>query len=662
MSDDDPYLWLEDVEGDRALEWVRERNEESAVLAEGERFTALKDGIKKMLDSKERIPGLHWRGEYVYNLWKDEQNPRGLWRRTTVDGVRADEWQVLIDLDALAEAEGENWVWAGSTELKPENQRYLISLSRGGADAHVVREYDLETGFVPDGFELTEAKQWVSWIDLDTIFVSTDFGPGTLTTSGYPRVVKRWRRGTPLDDAEVVFEGQAGDVLVVARHDPTPGFERDLVDRAVTFFESEVYLLRTEGPVRIDVPADAVVDVHREWLLVRLRSPWTVASTTYPDGALLATVLEDHLAGERSMTVLFEPAPDVALSYHRWTRNHLILAQLRDVRRELVVLDPANGWRRDGLEGLNELSHTEVMDTNPDHTDEVLLVSTGFTEPPALRYGRINTKLDLIRSEPAFFDAEGILVRQHFATSRDGTRVPYFVVGPERADGPTLLEAYGGFEVSRTPTYDASVGLGWLTRGGTYVLANIRGGGEYGPAWHQAAKREHRHRAFEDLAAVAEDLMARGITEPSRLGVQGGSNGGLLMGVMLTRYPQLFGAIVGAVPLLDMRRYHRLPAGASWIAEYGDPDTDDWDFLARYSPYQNIQSGQKYPPVLWITSTRDDRVHPAHARKMTARLREHGYDVQLYENVEGGHGAAADNAQVAFREALAFEFLWQQLG
>ena len=463
---DDPYLWLEEIEDERALSWVRERNTETtASLATGDRFETLRTEIRDVLDSAERIPSLHWRGEHLYNFWKDEANPRGLWRRTTVDGVRADEWQVLLDLDALAAAEGENWVWAGATALRPDNQRYLVSLSRGGADACVVREFDLETGFVPGGFELPEAKSWLSWIDIDTIFVSTDFGPDSLTTSGYPRLVKRWRRGTALAEAELVFEARERDVLVTGAHDPTPGFERDLVTCRTAFFDADTYLLdAADRLVRIEVPADAIVDVHRQWLLVRLRSPWTVGATTYPDGALLATELDPFLAGDRTFAVLFAPDPDVALSYHQWTRHHLILALLRDVRRELVLLDPSAGWRRSHLNGVPELSHTDVADTNPDHTDEVLLTSTGFTEPPTLRYGLVGSTVEVLRREPDFFDADGLRVRQQFATSADGTRVPYFVVGAPDASGPTLLEAYGGFEVSRTPGYDAPIGLGWLTR------------------------------------------------------------------------------------------------------------------------------------------------------------------------------------------------------
>jgi prolyl oligopeptidase len=667
MSDDDPYRWLEDVTGDEALTWVRERNEESlAALTNSDRFTELNRELLEVHDSTERIPFPGFRGGYLYNFWQDEANPRGLWRRTTVDGFRADvpAWEVLLDIDALAEAEGENWVWQSPTGLAPEYTRFLISLSRGGADASVVREYDLATGWVTDGFTLPEAKSSVSWIDRDHIFVATDFGPGSLTDSGYPRVVKRWTRGTPLDAAEVVYEGEPTDVIVGAGHDQTPGFPRDLVYRRIAFFSGRTYLLGSDGELRhIEVPDDADVEVEREWLVVRLRTEWTLGSITYPAGSLLAAGLDAFLAGERELTVLFTPAPDVSLSYSAWTRHHLLLGLLRDVRSELVVLDPADGWRRSTLDGVPPDSHSTVSDTNPHHTDELLLSSTGFTEPTTLRYGTVGGPLEVLKREPSFFNTDGLTVRQYFATSEDGTRVPYFVVGPDPTSGqPTLLSAYGGFEISRTPAYDGALGRAWLARGGRYVVANIRGGGEYGPDWHRAALRERRPRAYEDCAAVAADLVDRGLTEPRRLGFQGGSNGGLLAGVMLTRYPERFGAVVGMVPLLDMRRYHLLLAGASWMAEYGDPDNpDDWAFLGAYSPYQNVHSGQKLPPVLWVTSTRDDRVHPGHARKMTARMRELEHDVTYYENIEGGHGAAADNKQLAFRQALAFEFLWREL-
>ena len=454
-------------------------------------------------------------------------------------------------------------------------------------------------------------------------------------------------------------------MAVYAEHDPTPGYERDFVSRRVEFFASELYVRAAAGLVRIEVPDDAITDVHREWLLVRLRSPWTVGAATYPAGTLLVTRLDAFLAGARELSVLFEPDDRTSLAYHAWTREHLLLVVMADVRTRLEVRSPgADGWRRATLEDPDDFAHTDILDTNRDASDEYLLSASGFLQPPTVRYGRVGGPPDVLKQGPAFFDPAGMTVRQHFATSADGTRVPYFVVGrPGDGPAPTLLSGYGGFEICWTPVYSGVIGRGWLARGGTYVVANIRGGGEYGPRWHRAALRENRPRAYEDFAAVAQDLVARGITVPAKLAFEGGSNGGLLMGVMLTRYPTLGGAIVCQVPLLDMRRYHELLAGASWMAEYGDPDDEsDWAYLREFSPYHNVHSGQPYPPALFVTSTRDDRVHPAHARKMVARLREHGYDVRYYENVEGGHGGAADNKQLAFKWALVLEFLWRTLG
>jgi prolyl oligopeptidase len=438
---DDPYLWLEEVTGERALAWVRERNAETvADLAVGERFEAMRSGIRQVLDSAEKLPGLHWRGEHLYNFWQDEAHPRGLWRRTTVDGVRTDTWEVLLDVDALGAAEGENWVWAGAEGLAPDFRRYLIRLSRGGADATVVREFDLETGFVPDGFTVPEAKSNVSWIDMDHIFVGTDFGDagepngrhsgeGSMTTSGYPRIGKRWRRGTPLTEAVTVFEGETDDVAVVVAHDRTPGFERDLATRRVAFFDAQVYVL---GPhdelILIDTPTDANVDVQRQWLLVSPRTPWSVGTTTYPAGCLLAAPLDDYLAGSRELTVLFEPAADVILEYWQWTQTHLLLGLLRNVHSELVVLDPDRQWAHTPLPGLPEAGYTTVSDTNPDYTDEILITTTGFTTPSAMRYGTVRAELTVLREEPTFFDATGVEVQQYWATSADGTRVPYFHV------------------------------------------------------------------------------------------------------------------------------------------------------------------------------------------------------------------------------------------
>ncbi|WP_246277567.1 prolyl oligopeptidase family serine peptidase [Phytohabitans rumicis] len=664
---DDPYLWLEDLDLAAAVRWVADRNTQTLTTLADEGFAQMRDAIREVLDSKDRIPYPGWRGDgFYYDFWQDADHPRGLWRRTTLDQYRRDEpeWDVLLDVDALNQAEGANWVWSGATILRPGYDRCLIRLSRGGADAVVVREFDLRGRvFVEGGFALTEAKSAVGWIDADHIYVATDFGPGSLTSSGYPRIVKRWRRGTPLSAAELVYAGQAGDVSVGAHHDPTPGYERDFVGRYLDFYRSEQYLRGPGGDlVRIDVPDDADCDVHHDWLLIRLRSSWTVGDATHPAGALLAAPFGAYLDGRRDLTVLFRPDDSTSLSSYTWTRNHLILVVLSDVKTRVRVLTPDGlGWRQRPLPGATDVDHTSIVDTDPDNGDAYLVSTTGFLQPAALRLGVVGGEVEVLKREPAFFDADGMAVRQFFATSTDGTRVPYFVVGAAAA-GPTLLTGYGGFEISQTPHYSGVIGRGWLARGGTYAVANIRGGGEYGPAWHRAGQREHRITAYEDFAAVAADLVARGITTPAQLGIEGGSNGGLLMGVMLTRYPALFGAVVARVPLFDMRRYTRLLAGASWIAEYGDPDDEaDWAYLREYSPYHNVRPDQPYPPALFITSTRDDRVHPGHARKMAALLRRHGYDVSYYENVEGGHGAAADNEQTATIWALAFAFLWRTL-
>jgi prolyl oligopeptidase len=673
MSVDDPYRWLEDVTGERALSWVRERNAEAVEeLTGGFRFEALCTEIREVLDSAERIPYITRRGEYRYNFWRDREHPRGLWRRTTLAEYRKEQpaWEILLDVDVLGRDEGENWVYSGARCLRPDYRRALISLSRGGADAAVVREFDIERReFVADGFALAEAKSSVNWIDADHLYVATDFGPGTLTTSGYPRTVRRWRRDTPLAEAELVYEGKPEDVSVHAYHDDTEGFERDFVVRVPEFYRRELYLRCGDQLRRVEVPDDAIATVHRQWLLIELRSEWIV-DETYPAGSLLVADFEEFM--ERGTTgaglrVLFTPDEHSSLSGYSWTRHHLILDVMRDVVSHLSVLTPAENWRAMPLIGTPPLSRASAFGTDPDVDDEYLLNVDGFLTPSTLAIGAIGEGPAItLKQAPSFFDAAGLAVHQYFANSADGTRIPYFVVAPDSAvppgGWPTLLHGYGGFEVSLQPGYRGALGRAWLARGGCYASANIRGGGEYGPQWHSATLKNNRHLVYQDFAAVARDLVTRGITTPPRLGAEGGSNGGLLMGVMLTHYPELFGAIVAAVPLLDMLRYHMLLAGASWMAEYGDPDDPaEHEYLLRFSPYHQLRSGRRYPPTLLTTSTRDDRVHPGHARKMVARMREYGLPVIYYENIEGGHGGAADNEQAAFMSALNYEFLWRHL-
>ncbi|MCV7192521.1 prolyl oligopeptidase family serine peptidase [Mycolicibacterium brumae] len=663
----DPHLWLEDVTGEAALDWVRAHNEPTLTEFCDDEFEQFRAEALEVLDTDARIPYVRRRGELLYNFWRDAANPRGLWRRTTLESYRTEnpDWDVILDLDALAAAEDENWVWAGAAVIEPELTRALVCLSRGGADAVVVREFDMATRtFNDQGFVVPEAKTDVGWADEDTVLIGTDFGPGSLTDSGYPRIVKRWRRGQPLEQAETVFSGAHTDVSVGAGVDRTPGFERTLVVRSLDFHNRERYELTHDNElIRIDVPTDASISLHRNWLLIRPRTEWLIGEHSYPAGSLLAADYDEFVSGAVDhLDVVFTPDEHTFLDSFAWTKDRLVLVTLCDVTSRVQIVTPGT-WERRDVDGL-EPNTTTVVVAADTLGDEIFLDSSGFDRSSRLLCGSVHGELSQVKSAPEMFDAAGLSVAQHFATSADGTRIPYFVVGHRDSSGPgkALLGGYGGFEHSSLPGYGGVLGRLWLSRGGTYVLANIRGGGEYGPAWHTQATREGRHLVAEDFAAVATDLVDRGITTVDRLGAQGGSNGGLLMGIMLTRYPQLFGALVCSVPLLDMRRYHKLLAGASWMAEYGDPDNpEDWAFISEYSPYQNISADAHYPALLMTTSTRDDRVHPGHARKMTAALEAAGHSVRYYENIEGGHAGAADNSQAAFKAALTYTFLHRVL-
>lgn len=669
----DPFLWLEEVEGTAALEWVTARNAEARAALVDDAFTRTQTAVREVLDSQDKIAHVRQVGDFLYNLWQDAEHPRGLWRRTTWEQYGRDEpvWEILLDVDALGAAEGVNWVWHGANILRPGHDRALVRLSRGGADADVTRELDLTTkeflSEADDAFVRAESKGALAWIDRDTVFAFTDFGPGSMTPSGYPRTVRRWQRGTALADAPLVYEGSDTDMYISAFHDPTPGFERDFVSRTIAFYADELSLLEPDGSLTlIDVPESAEASVHREWLLVRLRDDWTVGVHTHPSGSLLVTELDAFLAGERNLRPVFTPSATTSLLDATWTRHHLVLTVLDDVRHRVEVLTPGD-WGTTSVRGLPQDATLEVRAVDADANDDLWVVATGYLTPTTLLLASAAPDAPAARtlkSLPAMFDAAGHEVTQRFATSLDGTRVPYFLVRPIDAAGPvpTYLNAYGGFEIALTPAYSATLGRGWLERGGAYVVANIRGGGEYGPAWHRAALKQHRHRAYEDLAAVARDLVDTGVTTQAQLAVQGRSNGGLLTGNMLTQYPELFGAVVIGVPLLDMRRFSVLLAGASWMAEYGDPDDPaQWEFIRTFSPYHLVDAARTYPPVLVTTSTRDDRVHPGHARKMAALLSDAGHDVTYFENLEGGHAGAADNDQAAFMATIAYEFCWRVL-
>ena len=681
---DDPYLWMEDVAGDRVLAWVRERNAATRPVLEAHPdFKANRDRFKTIMDSKERIPYVTRRGAHFYNFWQDAEHPRGLWRRTSLEGYRAaqPEWDVLLDLDALAKAEGENWVWKGAACLPGASSRCLLQLSRGGADAVVVREYDLAgRRFVADGFQLPEAKSQVDWLDEQRVLVGTDTGPGSMTDSGYPRVIRLWTRGQPLSAAVTVYEARQTDVSAFATVDHTPGFERVQLGRSPDFYTQEVSLW-TAGPAgsagtlkALDKPLDAQLGFWREWVLVELRSDWTTGGRTWPRGSLLVTRAQAYLAGGRDFTALFTPTATRSLAGYSTTRGRVLLNVLDNVAGRAEAWTPGpQGWSGRPIEAPypGTLSvgglHDDTVAQDP-LAEAFFATYTDFLTPDSLYLGDAGGgALQRLKSRPAFFDASGMKVEQRFATSKDGTRVPYFVVWPKGASAnganPTLLYGYGGFEVPLNPWYSGAFGTAWTGRGGVLVVANIRGGGEFGPGWHQAAVKANKQKSYDDFIAVAEDLIAARITSPRHLGIQGGSNGGLLVGATMVQRPDLFNAVVCQVPLLDMRRFHTLLAGASWMAEYGNPDDPaDWAVISRYSPYQNVKAGVKMPAVFFVTSTRDDRVHPAHARKMAARMMEQGHQVLYHENIEGGHGAGADNFQHADRQALELAFLWQQLG
>lgn len=670
--DNDPYQWLEDVTGDKAIEWVKERNAKAeSSLTTSDEFKKLESDLLAILDSDARIPFVSKHGEFYYNFWRDKKNIKGLWRRTTLEEFKkpVPQWEVILDLDKLSAEENESWVWKGTSFLRPDYDRVLIDISRGGADATVTREFEISTkSFVKGGFERPEAKGSLSWIDRDHVFVQTDFGPGSMTDSGYARIVKRWKRGTPLAAAEVIYEGEQTDMLVAAFHDDSPGFERNYVQRNVKFYNDELFVLDENSKlVKIDAPNTASKSVSRGTLAIELREDWNRGDKVYKAGSLLFTKLDDFLVGKETIEVVFEPSPTTALASFGFTKDYAILNVLEDVKNKVTVLRATpQGWKSEPMVGAPAFGTVSVSPVDPDKSNDYFMTVTDYLTPTTLSMGTIGQAPQKLKELPAFFDAKGLKISQHFATSQDGTRVPYFMVAKESlsldGNNPTLLYGYGGFEISLQPSYNATVGRAWTTQGGVYVVANIRGGGEYGPSWHQAALKDKRHRAYEDFAAVAKDLFARKVTSPTKLGIQGGSNGGLLVGNMATLYPDLFQAVVCQVPLLDMKRYNKLLAGASWMAEYGNPDIPaEWSFIKTFSPYHNVVENRKYPNVLFTTSTRDDRVHPGHARKMMAKMEAQGHSVLYYENIEGGHGGAANNKQSAFMQAIAYSFLKKQL-
>jgi prolyl oligopeptidase len=679
-ADDDPYLWLENVDDAKALEWVRAQNAATAErLAANPLFDELYAQAKAILNASSRLPEVSQQGDWLYNFWRDDKHPRGVYRRTTLASFATDkpDWDTVIDIDALSAEERQQWVFKGMECLRKQPEHCLVSLSPGGGDAVVTREFNsVDKTFVKDGFFLPLAKGGANWIDADTVFVATDFGAGSMTDSGYPRIVKRWQRGTPLEAAEVVYEGDTKSVGAFAFRLHSAGGDIDLVRDAKTFWTTDRFQLTPDGLKHLDLPVTATVNgAFQGRLIVSLKEDWQRAGVTYPQGAvLIADPAALYAGGKGQIEVLIEPDSSTIVQSVDTTDSTILVTVLDNVRGKIYRYNPGpeGQWER-SLIAFPDNGALEITSTD-DASGNFFARYESFTTPPALYYvAAADWQPQKVKQQPPSFDGSRYQTEQYFATSADGTRVPYFVVIARDAkrDGknPTHIFSYGGFRNSLTPSYSGSYedlsgvyGKLWLDRGGVFVLANIRGGGEFGPQWHAAALKENRHRAFEDFEAVAEDLIKRKITSPGHIGIEGRSNGGLLVGATMIRRPDLYGAVICGVPLLDMQRYHKLLAGASWMAEYGDPDVPgEWAYISEYSPYQNLKPGVDYPAVFFYTSTRDDRVHPGHARKMAAKMEDMGYEVWYYENIEGGHGGSTTNDQLAYRLALAYTHLWTQL-
>lgn len=675
----DPYLWLEEVEGEDALAWVNAQNERS--LTDITAHPSYESNLSKVMDlatSEDRIPYGSIRDGLVYNFWQDGTNTRGLWRRTTLESYETaePEWETVLDFDKLAAAEDKNWVFKGSNCFKPKDaEKYLcmISLSDGGKDAVVNREFDLDTkSFVEGGFETTEAKQSVAWIDHDTVLVGTDWGGdgSTVTESGYPSSVRIWKRGDALEDATELYAGQKTDVGVWP-------WSSELDDgtmiygavEADTFFTSQYWVLSDGDAFKFPIPAKSSLGGdYKGHQFVTLQEDWTVGEEEFKTGDLVAFNLNDFLSSKElpSVELVFRANERQAVNGVSVAKGAALLSINDNVAGKILRLEPGeDGWTTSPID-LPGAGQAGIAFADEDE-ETVFVNYEGFLSPDSLLKYDIETgETSPLKSLPEKFDTEGLVVHQKEATSSDGTKIPFFVVHHENMvlDGtnPTLLYGYGGFEVSMRPSYSGGIGRLWLEQGGVYVLANIRGGGEFGPAWHQAGLKGNRQRIYDDFIAVGEKLIDMKVTSSDHLGIMGGSNGGLLMGVMITQRPDLWNAVVVQVPLLDMLRYHKLLAGASWVDEYGNPDiAEERAFLETISPYQNFDADADYPTPLFVTSTKDDRVHPGHARKMAKLFEAAGKPFLYYENIDGGHSAAANQKERAKRSALEFTYLKERL-
>ena len=670
-AQDDPYMWLEEVDSEKSLAFVTDLNKKTEEkLTNQPYYKDIYNNALEIYNSTDRIAYPSTNGDYVYNFWKDKDHVRGIWRRT----LRADyisgnpNWETLLDIDAMSEKDNVKWVYKGASGLYPDYNRFLVRLSKGGGDAVVTKEFDVSSKqFITDGYYIPEGKGNASYVNENLVVVASNFGENTMTTSGYPNQIKLWKRGTELKDAKLIHEGNQTDV------GSWGGVMRDgekkyiMAYQALTFYTRNTKVWHNNKMQTLHIPNDAAPSgILNNQLIVDLKSDWEVNGKTFKQGAIISLNMTDLLDGKHTAHLIFQPDATSSISGISTTKNKLLLNVLNNVTSNLFIYTfNVTSWTSEQVKA-PDYGSLSVVDTS-DLSDEYFFQFENFLIPETVYSADASSNtFKAFQSLPAYFNAENYKVKQFMATSKDGTKVPYFVVGAKdmKIDGsnPTLLYAYGGFEVSLTPSYLGSNGVNWLDNGGVYVLANIRGGGEFGPKWHQAGLKENRQRVYDDFHAVAEDLIANKVTSPEHLGIMGGSNGGLLVGVAFTQRPDLYNAVMCQVPLLDMKRYNKLLAGASWMGEYGNPDIpEEWAFIKAYSPYQNVKEDVEYPEVFFYTSTRDDRVHPGHARKMAAKMIDMGHPVYYYENMEGGHAGSSTNEQRAKSSAMGLTYMLMKL-
>lgn len=669
FAQEDKFLWLEDVDAQQSLDWVEDWNDKTLKVLTGQPgYDEMYQQILKIYNSTDRIASPSIYGKLIYNFWQDAKNPRGVWRRTPIASYLSGNphWETVLDIDALSKDHDEKYVFKGATGLYPNYDRFLINLSKGGGDAVVIREFDATNKyFIQDGFEIPEAKGSASWIDENTIMVATDFGDG-VTTSGYPKKVKVWHRGTKLSDAKTLFEGSENDMGIWGYTLPTKEKTYQLITKRTSFYSGEYYFIEDGKLIEITLPEDISLNaIFKNQVIFDLKSDWEIGGSNFKQGDMVSIAYDDLLKGGENYQLMIRPEERSSIAGTNATQNVFLVSMLNNVKGELYKYTFDGKWQKEKIDA-PEFGNISLGSTD-DNSDTYFFYFQNFLEPSTLYKGDALTgEYQKVKSLKSWFATDNFQVEQFEVASKDGTMIPYFVVSSKsikyNGKNPTLIGAYGGFEVPRLPSYSAIIGTEWLEKGGVYVLANIRGGGEFGPKWHQAGLKENRQRIYDDYFAVAEDLIDRSITSPKNLGITGGSNGGLLVGVGFTQRPDLYNAVVCAVPLLDMKRYHKLLAGASWMAEYGNPDIpEEWEYISKYSPYQNVKSNMDYPEVFFYTSTRDDRVHPGHARKMVAKMNDMGYKVYYFENTEGGHAGASTNEQRAKMAALQFSYLRMKL-